>query len=53
MKYTTELFIEKAKEKHGGKFTYNKVNYKSSREKVIVTCPKHGDFEIEPASHVS
>lgn len=52
MKYTTEVFIEKAKEKHGDRFIYNKVNYISSMKKVIVTCPTHGDFEIIPASHL-
>ena len=49
----TEKFIEKAKEIHGNKYNYNKVNYVNSKTKVIITCPKHGDFLMTPSKHVS
>ena len=52
-KLTTEEFIRKAKEVHDDKYTYDKVDYVSSRKKVIITCPKHGDFEQNPNSHLS
>ena len=41
-KLTTEEFIEKAKTKHGEKYTYKKVVYVNSGTKVIITCPEPG-----------
>ena len=38
---STEEFIKKAKEVHGDKYDYSKVDYKSASEKVIIICPKH------------
>ena len=49
---TTEDFVREAKEIHGDKYNYNKVIYKHSKEKVIITCPIHGDFEQIPNSHL-
>lgn len=48
----TQLFIKKATEKHGDKYIYDKVEYKKSNEKVIITCKKHGDFEQTPNNHM-
>ena len=45
-------FIKKAKAKHGNKYQYDKVIYHNSKTKVIVTCKKHGDFEIKPNQHL-
>lgn len=41
-------FIEQAKAIYGEKYTYEKVDYKSNKDRVVVTCKKHGDFEIRP-----
>ena len=41
----TENFIEKSNKIHEDKYTYDKVNYLSAGDKVIITCPDHGDFE--------
>lgn len=41
-------FVERCKEIHGDKYTYEKVNYVDSHTKIIVTCKKHGDFETLP-----
>jgi len=49
---TKESFVDKAIAKHGTKYTYCKVDYKQSTVPVIITCPEHGDFEQEPASHI-
>lgn len=46
-------FIERAKEKHGDKYNYDKTVYKSFKEDVIVTCPIHGDFNVNPHRHIS
>lgn len=42
--YTTEEFIEKAKSIHGDAYDYSKVVYEHNQKKVVITCPKHGDF---------
>jgi len=49
---TTEQFIADAKEVHGDKYDYSKVQYAGSFTKVIITCPEHGDFEQVPSSHL-
>src|SRR3989304_259165 len=49
---TTEDFINKAKEKHGNKFDYSKVEYKTNKDKIIITCPIHGEFLMEPRNHL-
>lgn len=47
-KSNTEEFIQKSKKVHGEKYSYEKTEYKLAKEKVIITCPVHGDFEITP-----
>ena len=47
----TELYIQKADAFHGGKYTYEKTIYIKAKDKVIITCPKHGDFEQKAADH--
>jgi hypothetical protein len=49
----TSSFIREAKEKHHGYYSYNKINYKNSHKKVIITCPIHGDFEQTPNAHLN
>ena len=45
---TTEEFIERAKEIHGDKYDYSKVNYINAQTKVCIICKKHGDFWVKP-----
>lgn len=49
---TTEEFIAKAKEVHGDKYDYSKVEYVSAHGKVCIICPKHGEFWQAPTSHI-
>jgi very-short-patch-repair endonuclease len=50
---TQEQFIQEAIEKHGDKYDYSKVDYKSTNTKVIITCKEHSyDFEQTPCSHL-
>ena len=49
---TTEEFIKRAKEIHGNKYDYNKVNYINMRTKVVIICPEHGEFEQRPGRHL-
>lgn len=46
MKYTTESWIQKAKELNGGNYDYSKVQYISYKEKVCIICPIHGETFI-------
>ena len=52
-KLTTEEFIEKAKQIHGNKYDYSKVEYKGNKIKVCIICPEHGEFWQMPINHCS
>ena len=52
MAKTTEQFIEDARRVHGNKYNYDKVKYENNKTKVIITCPKHGDFLQTPNKHL-
>jgi hypothetical protein len=46
-------FIKRAHQIHGDNFTYDKVVYKNSNSRVIITCKIHGDFNQSPIKHLS
>lgn len=48
----TEEFIESAKNIHGNKYDYSKVEYKRNDKKVCIICSKHGEFWQTPKSHL-
>ena len=48
---TTEQFITEAKEVHGNKYDYSKVEYVNANTKVCIICPDHGEFWQKPAGH--
>ena len=50
--YTTEEWIEKAKNVHGNKYDYSKVNYINSNTKVTIICREHGEFKLLPNCHI-
>jgi len=50
---STDQFIEKARKIHGNKYDYNKTMYTLSKNIVVITCPKHGDFEQTATSHLT
>lgn len=52
-RHTKESFVEKAKSIHGDKYSYDLVDYKNIRTKVVITCPIHGNFEQTPKSHMN
>lgn len=52
MKYTTDIFINKAKSVHGNRYDYSKVEYKSIKEKVCIVCLEHGEFWQTPDNHL-
>lgn len=51
-KLTTEEFIQKAREVHGDKYDYSKVEYKNSSTKVCIVCTEHGEFYQELHKHL-
>ena len=51
-KYSKENFIKKAREVHGDKYDYSKVEYVNAMTKVCIICPVHGEFWQIPASHL-
>jgi len=50
-RYTLNDFILSSREKHGDKYSYDKAVYNGTYEKLIITCPIHGDFEQRPNDH--
>ena len=52
LRSTIEYFIKKAREVHGCKYDYSKVDYNGALTKVTIVCPTHGEFEQIPASHL-
>lgn len=48
---TTEIFIARVLKIHGNRYDYSKVNYTTSRNKVIIICRIHGEFEQTPDAH--
>ena len=45
-------FITKAKEIHGDKYDYSKVEYINCDTKVCIICLEHGEFWQTPSSHL-
>jgi len=50
---TLEAFIEKAVQKYGYTYVYNKTTYINSDTKTTITCKIHGDFSISPHNFLS
>ena len=51
-KKTKEEFIKEARELHGDKYDYSKVEYIGALKKVCIICPIHGGFEQTPHNHL-
>jgi very-short-patch-repair endonuclease len=45
-------FISDAKEKHGDKYDYSKVEYRNEKSVIKIKCPIHGEFEQIADNHV-
>ncbi len=48
---TTQEWIAKARAKHGDRYDYSKVVYTLGRNKVIIICSEHGEFQQNANSH--
>lgn len=49
----TEEFISNSLSVHGGKYSYELVEYKQALEKVTIICAIHGKFEQTPSKHLN
>lgn len=52
-KKTTGEFILQAREIHGNKYDYSKVEYINAHTKVCIICPEHGEFWQRPCNHLN
>jgi len=52
-KHTLEEFILASNKTHNGFYNYDKTEYINMKTKIIVTCPLHGDYYVDPFSHKS
>lgn len=50
-KLTTEEFIQKAREKHGDRYDYSKVEYGGANGLITIICKKHGEFQQVATVH--
>ncbi len=48
---TKEHYLSICNKIHNGKYSYEKTEYQGARNKIIVTCPIHGDFMITARHH--
>jgi len=53
IKIGADEFIRKSKIIHNDYYDYSKVVYKNNNKKVIIICPKHGEFTQVPKSHLN
>ncbi len=52
-KMTTELFIKRAVDKHGGIYSYNLVVYNGKDSSVKIICQRHGVFLQNASNHLN
>jgi len=50
-KITTDVFIDRARAKHGGLYDYSQSVYVGAREKLTIICRKHGPWQQVASSH--
>jgi hypothetical protein len=50
--YSTEEFISRAKEVQVDRYDYSLVKYTTSKTKVKILCPEHGEFAQTPNAHL-
>lgn len=51
MRTDKNTFLERAKEVHGDRYDYTKVEYETTEKKVIIICKEHGEFLMRPRAH--
>jgi len=51
-KYNKDEFVRRANLVHNNKYDYSLSDYKNSRDKIDILCPKHGIFRQMPYNHL-
>ncbi len=51
MRRTKDEFVKRAREAHGDRYDYSRVEYVDGHKKVAIICPEHGPFRQTPNSH--
>ena len=51
-KYTNEQWIGLAMQRHGKRYIYTKIDYTGSRNKIIIICKEHGEFNQVASDHL-
>lgn len=49
---TQDQFIAKARQVHGDRYDYSKVQFRNTKTKIIVVCKRHGIFDVTPDNHM-
>lgn len=52
MRCTKETFVKKARAVHGNKYNYDLSEFTIGFNKIIITCPKHGNFKQQAKAHL-
>lgn len=52
-KLTQEDFLDRCEKEHGDYYDYSKAVYKTSKEKVAIICPIHGEFYQAASKHMN
>jgi very-short-patch-repair endonuclease len=52
-KLTNEEFVLRANKVFNNKYNYSKIDYKGSKQKIIITCIIHGEFLQIPSDHLN
>lgn len=50
--FPIEVFLEKAKEKFGNKYSYDLSKYETLNSIITITCPEHGTYEQVARTHL-
>ena len=53
IRYSNQEWIAKVNIIHNNFYNYDKTIFKAAKDKVIITCPLHGDFEQKANHHMS
>jgi Zn finger protein HypA/HybF involved in hydrogenase expression len=46
-------FLNQVNITHNNFFSYDKINYINNKTDIVVTCPIHGDFTVNPSHHLN
>ena len=52
LRTSKEGMVKKARLKHGNKFNYDKSEFKTLQDIIIIVCPVHGEFKQRASNHL-